>query len=166
MNLLRTVRTGAFLSAGAVLFADAGTGAGATTFNVTTRVDASCSVTDAGPANLTPTYAPLSDAGTGSATSLNTTCTGSSPTVTFSDSAASGTSVFTMSDGSSHSLTFQISNKSSCDGSAGDDPITEGVAQSLASSSYDICAAVITGGSNSGAAAGTYSDTVTYAISP
>jgi len=137
----------------------------ATTFNVTTTVDATCTVTDSGPANLTPTFAPLSDTGTGSATSLNTVCTGPTPTVIFSDAAASGTSIFTMNDGA-HLLTFQISNKTSCDGGAGDDPIVEGAPQSLVGTSYDICAAVIADGSNSGAAAGSYSDTVTYAVSP
>jgi hypothetical protein len=70
-----------------------------------------------------------------------------------------------MSDGSSHSLTFQISNKTSCDGSAGDDPIVEGASQDLVAA-YDICAAVISDGSNSRAPAGAYSDTVTYAVSP
>jgi hypothetical protein len=67
-----------------------------------------------------------------------------------------------------HALTFQISNKSSCDGGAGDNPITEGAPQTLASGtgSYAICAAVITDGSNSAAVAGTYGDTVTYAVSP
>lgn len=167
MNPLPIIRTGAFWIAGSVLFAGFGSEAGATTFNVTTTVDASCTVTDAGPANLTPTFAPLSNTGVGAATSLDTECTGPAPTVTFSDAAASGTSVFTMLDGS-HALTFQISNKSSCDGGAGDDPITEGAAQNLASaiSTYAICAAVITDGSNSAAVAGTYSDTVTYAVSP
>jgi len=157
------------LSCGALLFSGARTGAGATTtFNVTTTVDATCIVTDSGPANLTPTYSPLSNAGSGSATTLNTDCTGSAPTVTFSDAAASGTSVFTMSGSGSRSLFFQISNKSTCDGSAGDEPIVEGAAQALSggSGTYEICAAVITDGSNNAAPAGAYSDTVTYAVSP
>jgi len=166
LKLLTIIRAGVVLSAGAVLVAGVGAGSGAaTTFNVTTTVDASCTLTDAGPANLNPTYAPLADTGIGSATSLNTTCTGPSPTVTFSDASATGTSVFTMTDGGTHSLTFQISNKTSCDGGPGDDPIVEGAAQSL-TPSYAICAAVITGGSNTGAAVGVYSDTVTYAVSP
>ncbi len=167
MNPLPIVRTGALLSAGSLLFTGFGAAGATTTFNVTTTVDATCAVTDSGPANLTPTYAPISNTGVGSATSLDTDCTGSAPTVTFSDAAASGTSIFTMLDGL-HALTFQISNKSSCDGGAGDNPITEGAPQTLASGtgSYAICAAVITDGSNSAAVAGTYGDTVTYAVSP
>ncbi len=169
LDLSKIIRTGALLSAGAVLFAGVGAGAGAaTTFHMTVRVDDSCTFTDSGPSNLTPAYTSSSDTSTGSASSLNTNCTGSSPTVVFSDAAASGTSVFTMSDGHSHSLTFQISNKPACTGGTGDDPITEGTAQPLASGSgtYDICAAVITGGSNRSAAAGAYTDTVTYTVTP
>jgi len=66
-------------------------------------------------------------------------------------------------------LYFQISNNPTCDGSAGDNPLLQGiqVPLGLGASSFTICAAVITnGGINVGVPAGSYTDTVTYTIVP
>jgi hypothetical protein len=171
MKFSNLTRTGTALVAGAALFAAFPAGADATpsnTFNVSTTISASCVVTDSGPADLTPTYIPSTNSGVGSATSLDTNCSGSSPTVTFTDAANTGTSEFVMTSGSNN-LFYQISDNSSCNGAAGDNPIQEGVAQSLLSGtqSYEICAAVITGGAvNVAVAAGSYTDTVTYTFAP
>ncbi len=163
-------RTCTALVAGAALVAAVSAGADAIpdTFNVSTTISASCSITDSGPSDLTPTYSPTSDSGTGSETSLNTNCTGGTPSVTFTDAGASGTTEFVMTSGNSD-LYYQISNTPTCSGVAGDGPITEASPVSLTpgNSSFDICAAVIAGGGlNVGAAAGSYTDTVTYTIAP
>jgi hypothetical protein len=168
MDFTKLTRTGTALAAGAALFVAVSTGAYATgTFNVSTTITASCSVTDAGPSDLTPTYVPSTDSGTGSATVLNTFCSGTTPTVTFTDSGNSGTNEFVMTSGTSL-LFYQISNGPTCSGVAGDGPINEGVAQPLPGgvTAYNICAAVITGGLNTAAAAGSYTDVVTYTIAP
>jgi hypothetical protein len=168
MNFTKLTRTGTALAAGAALFAAVSTGAYATgTFNVSTTITAACSVTDTGPADLTPTYTPSTDTGTGSATVLNTFCSGTTPTVTFTDASSSGTNEFVMTSGAS-SLYYQISNGAACTGVVGDAPIQEGGAQPLVNgpSGYNICAAVITGGVNTTAAAGSYTDVVTYTIAP
>jgi hypothetical protein len=164
-------RTVTALVAGATFFAIASVCADATdTFNVSTTITAACSLADGdgGPADLTPSYTPSTDSGTGTETVLDTSCTGSVPTVTFTDTYNSGTTVFEMTSGSSQ-LFYQLSSDPSCDGTPGDLPITEGVAQNLLQGfgSYEICAAVIAGGGmNVNAAAGSYSDTVTYTITP
>jgi hypothetical protein len=169
MNFTKLTRTGTALAAGAALFAAVSTGAYATgTFNVSTTITSSCSVTDSGPANLTPTYDPSTDSGTGSATTLNTACNGATPSVTFTDSNGSYTTFFQMSDGSSN-LWYQISNNATCTGGPGDNPIQENnpVLLGTGTASYNICAAVIAGnGTNTSVAAGSYSDTVTYTITP
>jgi len=171
VNFSNITRTGTALVAGAALFAAVSAGADAvpTTFNVNTTVSASCSLTlgDGGPADLTPTYTPATDSGTGSETVLDTTCTGSTPTVAFTDAAATGSTSFEMTSGP-NVLYYQISSNPSCSGGPGDDPISEGAAQSLTTgnSVYEICAAVITGGPNTGAVGGSYNDTVTYTITP
>lgn len=170
MNVSNLTRTGTALVAGAALFAAVSAGAYAVpaTFNVSTTITATCSISDNGaPANLTPTYTPSGDTGTGDETTLSTSCNGSTPTVTFTDAYNSGTTNFEMTSGA-NDLFFQISNTPSCSGVVGDGPITENVPQNLTSgnSTYDICAAVITGGLNTSAPAGSYSDTVTYTISP
>jgi spore coat protein U-like protein len=166
-NLTRTVTA---LVAAAGLFAVVSAGADAIpdTFNVSTTISASCSITDSGPANLFPQYVPSTDTSTGAATALNTYCNGSSPTVNFSDGSY-GTTQFLMNNGGSSYLYYQISQNSSCNGSAFDNPIPQGFQQTLGVgvASFDICAAVITGGGlNTGAPAGTYTDTITYSISP
>jgi len=169
MNFNTLTRTGTALAAGAALFAAVSTGAYAapTTFNVSTTITASCVVTDDGPTNLTPTYDPTTDTGTGNATSLNTACTGVTPSVVFTDSDGSNTNYFQMSSGSSN-LWYQISNNPGCNGGPGDNPILENDAITLGTgtASYDICAAVITGGVNTAVPAGSYTDTVTYTITP
>lgn len=159
------------LVAGAALFAAASTGAYAvpTTFNVSTTINASCSVTDSGPANLTPSYVPSTDTSTGAATTLNTFCNGANPNVTFTDALNSSDTLFAMTTVGGSFLYYQISNTATCTGVAGDNPVYEDTAIALTSgvSSFNICAAVITGGNlNTGAQAGTYSDTVTYTIAP
>jgi hypothetical protein len=71
--------------------------------------------------------------------------------------------------GSSGVLDFYLSNNTSCIGTAADNPFTVGTAYNLSSgsSSYNICAAVeAQDGDNEGAAAGTYTDTVYYTITP
>jgi hypothetical protein len=164
-------RTVTALVAGAAFFAVASLCADATdTFNVSTTITASCSLTggDGGPADLTPSYTQSTDSGTGVETALDTTCTGDTPSVFFTDAYSSGTTVFEMTSGSSQ-LFYQLSSDPTCDGTPGDIPITEGAPQNLlqGGGSYEICAAVIAGsGMNVNAAAGSYSDTVTYSISP
>jgi hypothetical protein len=170
MNVSDVTRAGSALIAGAALFAAVSAGAYAVpdTFNVSTTISASCSVTDSGPANLTPAYTPASDSGTGAETNLNTFCTGSVPTVTFTDGLDSGDNFFAMSDGGVL-LYYQLSSNPTCNGTSADLPISEGAPQNLlqGNGSYEICAAVIAGsGLNVGIPAGTYSDTVTYTIAP
>jgi hypothetical protein len=169
MNVHNLTRSGTAFVAGVALFAAVSAGADAIpdTFNVSTTISASCSVTDSGPADLTPTYSPTSDSGAGSETVLSTLCNGTSPSVTFSDSYDSNNNLFVMYDGSSV-LYYQISNTTSCSGVSGDNPIYESFPITLPSgvNSFDICAAVITGGVNVNAPAGTYNDTVTYSITP
>jgi len=169
MNLRNLTRTGTGLAASAALFASLASGALATsTFNVSTTITNACTVTDSGPANLTPTYTPTTDSGTGSETNLNTFCNGNAPTVAFTDAAGSGTNAFVMYDGAAP-LYYQISSDPTCNGTSGDIPINEGAPQNLlqGGGSYEICAAVIAGvGINTTAPAGSYTDTVTYTISP
>jgi hypothetical protein len=171
LNISHLARTGTALVAGAALFAAVSAGAFAipsNTFTVSTTITASCTVTDDGPANLTPTYAPTTDSGVGSATTLNTFCTGTDPNVTFTDAFASDTNEFEMTNGGAN-LFFQISNNTTCNGTAGDTPISEDTALPLGggTSTYNICAAVIAGsGTNVAAPAGNYSDTVTYTLAP
>jgi hypothetical protein len=169
VNHNHLARTCTALIAGAALFTGVVTAAGATnTFNVSTTITNSCTVTDKGPTDLTPTYTPVSDSGTGAETSLNTFCNGEGPTVAFTDAAATGSGTFIMYDGASQ-LDYQISNNAACNGTSGDFPILEGAPQNLTpgNSSYDICAAVIAGvGLNTAVPAGSYTDTVTYTISP
>jgi hypothetical protein len=171
MILGNFARAGTALAAAALLFATATAGAGATdTFNVSTTIDAACSVTDAGPSDLTPTYAPSTDTGTGSATTLNTFCSGTTPSVTFTDAFDSFFYIFAMtSGGGTNFLYYQISNNTSCTGVGSDNPINENSAISLApgNNTFNICAAVIAGnGTNTSAVAGVYTDTVTYSIAP
>ncbi len=170
MNLSTITRNGTALVAGAALFAAVSAGAYAIpdTFNVSTTISASCNITDSGPADLTPTYSPASDSGTGSETELDTFCNGTSPYVTFTDAYGDfDGNEFAMSNGGNN-LFYQISNTASCSGVAGDNPIGEGDPVSLAAglNTLDICAAVITGGLNTSVPAGTYNDTVTYSITP
>jgi len=170
MNFGNLTRTGTALVAGAALFAAVSGGAYAApaTFNVSTTITAACTISDVGfPQDLTPTYTPSSDSGTGSATALTTNCSGEAPTVAFTDANNSGSTAFQMTSGANQ-LFFQISNEPACAGGPGDNPIIEGAAQPLTPgvSSYDICAAVITGGLNTGVPAGSYADVVTYTIAP
>jgi spore coat protein U-like protein len=169
VNVSNRTRTATALVAGAALFAAVSAGAYAIpdTFNVSTTISASCSVTDSGPADLYPSYTPSTDTSVGAETVLNTSCSGSSPTVTFTDPTESFDNEFFMTSGS-QILFFQISNTSSCSGVAGDNPLLEGVPYALSSGvgAFDICAAVISGGLNTGVPAGVYTDTVTYSISP
>ncbi len=171
MEFRTFTRTVTALVAGATFFAIASVCADASdTFNVSTTITAACSLTDGdgGPADLTPSYTQSTDSGTGVETALDTTCTGSAPTVTFTDALNSGTNVFAMTSGTSL-LYYQLSSNPTCDGTSSDLPIAEGVGQNLGqgAGSYEICAAVIAGvGMNVNAAAGSYSDTVTYSISP
>jgi hypothetical protein len=162
---------GTALVGAAVFFAALTTGASAVpdTFAVTTTISASCSVTDAGPGNLTPTYSPTSDAGVGSATTLNTFCTGTTPTVVFTDAYGSETTAFAMSNGNGGVLLYQLSNNATCNGTNSDAPFYENTSVSMTggSTSFNICAAVIAGsGTNVAAPAGTYQDLVTYTITP
>jgi hypothetical protein len=163
------IRTGGALVASALFVGAVSTGAAAVpdTFNVSTTVASSCVVTDAGPANLTPTYSPTSDSGTGSETVLNTFCNGTSPGLLLYDAWDSGGSQFAMSDGTTY-LFYQISNTATCSGVAGDNPLPDDLPIALPSgtNSFDLCAAVTTGGSNVTAPAGAYTDTVTYSIAP
>jgi len=168
VNLIRITRIWAAVLAGPALLASVVTAAGATsTFDVSTEIASACTVTDAGPADLTPAYTPSTDTSTGSETVLNTFCNGSNPTVTFTDAFDSNNNLFEMLSGA-NPLFFQISNGASCSGIPGDNPISESVAQNLVggTSSYDICAAVITGAPNTTAPAGSYTDVVSYNITP
>jgi hypothetical protein len=73
-----------------------------------------------------------------------------------------------MSNGTTN-LYFQLSNSSTCSGVAGDNPMSDDgapLALPSGSGSFDICAAVTTGGLNVSAPAGSYTDTVTYEIFP
>lgn len=165
MNFRNLTRTSTALVAGTALFLTVSTAASAvpSTFNVATTITASCTVTDAGPANLAPSYSPGTDSGTGDSTSLDTACTGSSPTVTFTD-ANGATTEFIMTSGANR-LGYYLSNNNNCTGGSGDNPITVGAPQNLVPV-YHIAACVIIGGINVGVPAGTYTDTVTYTISP
>jgi spore coat protein U-like protein len=170
VNVRALTRNGAALVAGAALFATASSDADAvtTTFIVSTTITRSCVVSDAGPPDLAPTYSPTIDAGTGDHTVLNTTCNGATPTVTFTDAYNSGGTVFQMTNGAS-ALYYQISNGTSCSGVASDNPVQEGVPQVMApgNGAYDICVSVLAaGGTNTNAPAGTYTDTVTYTLTP
>jgi spore coat protein U-like protein len=171
VNISKLARTATALVAGAALFAAVSAGAFAVppnTFTVSTTITASCSVTDAGPANLTPTYTPTTDTGVGSATTLDTFCTGTTPTVVLSDAAGSGGPEFVMTDGGAN-LYYHLANGTSCNGTNTDNVIDEGTAINLTGGEgvLNICAAVIAGGGlNVDAAAGSYLDTVTYTITP
>ncbi len=166
-RLLTLAGTGAF--AGAALLAGVGANAAAaSTFVVSTTIAPTCTVSGSGPADLTPTYTEIGDSGTGTATALDTICNGANPTITLSDSLGSGTNLFAMHNGNS-ALYYQISIGTSCTGAAGDNPIQENAPITLPSGfdAFDICAAVIAGtGLNVNVPAGTYSDTVTYSITP
>ncbi len=169
MNFTNLTRTGTALVAGAALFAAFSASANATpTFNVSTTISASCSVTDSGPADLFPTYDETSNTGTGQETVLNTFCSGSSPTVTFTDGYGNIDGDYRMTDGNGHYLYYQLSNASACTGVVGDGNMGEDDTQSLAGvPAFDICAAVETfNGNNLTAPAGSYSDTVSYIITP
>jgi spore coat protein U-like protein len=171
VNVRIVTRAGTAVLAGAALVAGvaASASAGATnTFNVSTTINTACTLSDSGPTDLTPTYTPIRDSGTGTVTALNTVCNGTNPTVTFSDSLGSGTNLFAMHNGAS-TLYYQISIGASCSGVPGDNPIQENTPIALPAgvNAFDICAAVIAGdGTNVNAPAGTYSDTVTYTITP
>jgi len=168
VSLRILARAGSAVLAGAALLAGAAASAGANTFNVSTTISPACTLSDSGPTDLTPTYTPVRDLGTGTATALNTVCNGTNPTVTFSDSLGSGTNLFAMHDGAS-TLYYQISIGTSCSGVVGDNPIQENTPIALPAgvNTFDICAAVITGdGTNVNVPAGSYSDTVTYSITP
>jgi hypothetical protein len=164
-------RTITAAAAGAAFFAAVSEDTFAGTFNVSTTITASCSITNAGPANLAPTYTATTDTGTGSATTLNTFCTGTTPTVVLTDAAAggSGGNVFVMTNGGGANLYYQISTNPTCNGTSADDAIDEGGTITLTGGTglLNICAAVIAGvGVNVTAIAGTYQDTVTYTITP
>jgi len=169
VNFSDCTRTASALVAAAALFGSVSAGAYAApdTFNVSTTVSDSCTVTDSGPANLTPTYSPISDSGTGSETVLNTFCTGTNPYVDFYDSWDSGGPQFAMSNGTTN-LYYQISDTPTCSGVPGDNPISDDVPVALpnGANSFDVCAAVTTGGLNVTAPAGSYTDTVIYSIAP
>ncbi len=163
------IRTGTAVIAGATLVAAISGGARAGTFNVSTTITPSCTITDAGPGNLTPEYAPTTDTGTGASTTLDTFCTGPNPTVVFTDAYASNDTQFAMSNGAGAYLFYQISPNVNCNGTPGDVPINENTVQDLigGTQSFPICAAVIAGGGlNVGAPAGAYQDTVTYTLTP
>jgi len=167
VNIAHLTRTGTAFAACAALFAtvSAGASANGTTFNVSTTITNSCVLSGkGGPSDLAPAYVPSTDVSAGDESVLNTTCNGNAPTVTFTDANASGTTQFAMTSGA-NTLYYQISNTATCTGVAGDNPVTENVAQPL-TASYDICAAVITGGLNTTVPAGSYTDTVTYTITP
>lgn len=170
MNITNFARAGTALAGGAFFFVALSAGARAvpSSFTVSTTITASCSMTNAGPGNLAPTYSMPTDSGDGSQTALSTFCTGTAPSVTFSDAYGSGSNVFAMTDADGASLYYQLSNNTTCNGTGADNPITESTPISLGSgaNSLMICAAVLTGGQNAGARAGTYSDTVTYSMSP
>lgn len=165
MMLRNLTRTSTALVAGAALFATVATAADAvpSTFTVSTTITASCTLTDSGPANLAPTYSPSTDSGVGDSTTLETTCNGTTPTVTFTD-VNGATTEFVMTSGANR-LGYYLSNNNDCTGGSGDNPITIGAPQNLVPV-YAIAACVIIGGINVGAPAGTYTDTVTYTISP
>jgi spore coat protein U-like protein len=170
MNFSNLTRTGTALVAGAALFAAVSAIADASpaTFNVTTTISASCNVNFGGPTDLAPTYSPASDTSVGDATGLSTTCTGTTPSVVFTDQASSGTTQFVMLHNGTDQLNYQISLGTSCSGISQDSPITEGASINLVSGvnqTLDICAAVIVG-QTTGIASGLYGDTVTYTITP
>ncbi len=167
MNFPKFARNATALTVGATLFAAVSAGAYAvpTTFNVSTTVTASCTVTDAGPANLTPTYTQSTDSGTGDETVLNTFCSGTNPTVTFTDAGGNIDGDYEMNDGT-NILHYQISNTPTCTGIPGDNNLGEDDAWPISSPAYDICAAVTVGGVNTTVPAGSYTDTVTYTIAP
>ena len=166
MNIRYLARTGSAVTAGALLLAALGAGALAApaTFTVSTNITNSCVVSGGGPSDLTPTYDPITGSSVGAATTLVTSCSGPAPVVAFTDAGGSGTS-FQMTSFAS-TLFYQISNSTSCSGIAADDPLTVGGQYNLTSGSgiYNICAAVTAG--QTGIPAGSYSDTVTYTITP
>jgi len=168
LNTSKLIRAGTSVLAGAALFAavSAGAYAAPTTFNVSTTITAACTITDAGPANLTPTYTPSTDSGTGSETVLNTFCSGTNPTVSFTDAYGNIDGDYAMNDGNGHNLQYQLSNTATCSGIPADNNMGEGDGQPINTAAFDICAAVLTGGANVNVPAGTYNDTVTYNITP
>lgn len=170
MNVSNFARAGTAIIGGVFFFVALSAGANAvpSSFNVTTTIAASCSMTAAAPGNLTPTYSMPTDSGDGAKTALNTFCVGTAPSVTFTDAYNSGSNVFAMTDAGGANLYYQLSNNATCDGTGADNPINENAPVSLGSgaNSLNICAAVLTDGSNDGAPAGTYSDTVTYSMTP
>lgn len=168
MNTRKLTRTLTGLIAGTALFAAGSRGANAvpSTFNVSTTITAACTVTDAGPANLTPTYTSSTDSGTGSETVLNTFCNGTNPTVTFTDAEANTGNYYAMNDGNGNLLVYQISNTPTCSGVVGDVNLEEGEPYAITTAAFDICASVLVNGSNTGLPAGNYTDVVTYTITP
>jgi len=72
-----------------------------------------------------------------------------------------------MSNGTTN-LYYQISDTPTCSGVPGDNPISDDVPVALpnGANSFDVCAAVTTGGLNVTAPAGSYTDTVIYSIAP
>jgi len=160
------IRTGTALVAGAVLFATLSAHASAGTFLVQTTITASCTITDAGPGNLAPTYTSASDTGTGAETVLNTNCTGTNPTVAFTDAYGNIDGDYAMNDGNGHNLQYQLSNTPTCSGVPGDVNMGEGDPQAINGAAFDICAAVLTGAGMNTLPAGNYTDTVTYTITP
>jgi spore coat protein U-like protein len=130
---------------------------------VSTTIAPSCVINSGSLVALTPTYGGPSNISIGSATTLNTTCNTSTPTVAFSDATGAGT-VYIMNSGA-NVLNFQISNGTSCSGIVTDTAIPQATTQVLGLGSgavYNICAAVIIG--QQLVKAGAYTDTVTVTI--
>jgi hypothetical protein len=130
---------------------------------VSTTILPSCVINSGSLVALVPTYGGPSNISVGSATTLNTTCNTTTPTVAFSDATGAGT-VFIMNAGAAV-LHFQISNGTSCSGIVTDTAIPQATTQVLgtgANAVYNICAAVIVG--QQLATAGSYTDVVTVTI--
>jgi spore coat protein U-like protein len=165
------LRRASAFAAGAAFVAATASSAGAVSggsFTVSTTITASCSVTNAGPSDLSPTYSPVTDTGTGAATSISTVCTGPNPQIAFTDlNGGSGTD-FVMTNGSAK-LYYYLSSNATCDGTRADRPLSYGIAANgfaNGSATFGVCAAVEANGTNTGLPAGTYTDTVYYTISP
>jgi hypothetical protein len=162
MTLRHWILLRALFGAGA-LIAGTTTGTPAAPLSVWTTISPSCVINSGSLADLEPVYGGPSNISVGSATTLNTTCNTTTPTVAFSDATGAGT-VFIMNSGA-NVLNFQISNGTSCSGVVTDTAIPQATTQVLgvgANAVYHICAAVIIG--QQLAKAGAYTDIVTVTI--
>jgi hypothetical protein len=138
-------------------------GANAAPLTVSTTIAPSCVINAGSLAALTPMYGGPSNISVGSATTLNTTCNTTTPTVAFSDATGAGT-VYIMNAGAAV-LNFQISNGTACSGIVADTAIPQATTQPLgigANAVYNICAAVIVG--QQLVKAGAYTDVVTVTL--